>query len=114
MAVDRTAEKEATLASLTVGSEINHDTRNWGSTRCCTICNDKMAAKQSFSSPCFNSDISESLGQVMIKLVWRESIEAMLIRADKLEAIQGDSRGNMNVLGHDIIGQLHNATSNLR
>ena len=37
-----------------------------------------------------------------------------LIRDDKLAAIQGDSRGNMNVLGDDIISQFHKAISNLR
>ena len=37
-----------------------------------------------------------------------------LIRADKLAAIQDDSRGKMNVLGDDIISQLHKTTSNLQ
>ena len=37
-----------------------------------------------------------------------------LISDDKVTVIQGDSRGNMNMLGDDIIAQLHNATSDLR
>ena len=37
-----------------------------------------------------------------------------LIRDYKVPAIQGDSRGNMNVSGDNTISQLHNTTSNLR
>jgi len=48
MAVDRTTEKEATLASLAVGREMINDNRNWGSTRVCTICNDNMTAPKKF------------------------------------------------------------------
>ena len=59
MAVDRTTEKEATLASLTVGREMIYDNRNWGCTRGCPICNDNMAAKQNFSSFRFNCDINQ-------------------------------------------------------
>lgn len=76
MAVDRTTEKEATVVSLTVRSEIIHDNRTLRSTRGCKICNDNMAAKRNLSSHYFNCDINESLEQGMINLVWRDSIEA--------------------------------------
>jgi hypothetical protein len=49
MAVDRTTDKEATLASLKVGREMFNDDRNWGSTRGCTIRNDNMTAMKKIS-----------------------------------------------------------------
>ena len=49
MAVDRTTEKEATLASLTVGREMIHDNRKWGSMTGCTVCSDNMKYDRLYS-----------------------------------------------------------------